>query len=203
MQALALVNDQVPPWKYVCKVWPQPRTVLQNQADYELARQLGITNNMVYASSITSRNFMPYLLAACDIYCAPSRLEGFGMIQVEANACERPVIGIKAMGMLDTMVDNETALLANVEQRIVVDHVVLGKAAGYTEDHRVNFEIPRTVDYRANVDDIAKSLVELMNHPLTRIELGKAGRKRVVDNFDYRVVARKFVNIVRERFGVE
>jgi glycosyltransferase involved in cell wall biosynthesis len=31
---------------------------------------------------------MPYLLSACDIYAAPSRLEGFGMIQVEANACE-------------------------------------------------------------------------------------------------------------------
>ena len=31
---------------------------------------------------VVSHNFMPYLLAACDIYAAPSRLEGFGMIQV-------------------------------------------------------------------------------------------------------------------------
>ena len=40
---------------------------------------------------------MPYLIAACDIYAAPSRLEGFGMPQVEAGACGKPVIGIKAM----------------------------------------------------------------------------------------------------------
>jgi starch synthase len=27
--------------------------------------------------------------AACDIYAAPSRLEGFGMTQVEANASDK------------------------------------------------------------------------------------------------------------------
>ncbi len=54
---------------------------------------------------------MPYLFGACDIYAAPSRLEGFGMPQVEAGACGKPVISIKAMGMLDTLVHEETAFL--------------------------------------------------------------------------------------------
>jgi starch synthase len=202
MHALALIQDKVPAWKYVCKVWPQPRTFLQNQADLELALQLGITDKIIYTGSITSRNFMPYLMGACDIYAAPSRLEGFGMAQVEANSCEKPVIGIKAMGLLDTMVDGETAYLANVAQKIVVDHVVLGKAAGYEENQRIDFSIPRTVDYRASVDDIAAHLLELMNHPLLRLQLGKAGRKRVVENFDYRVVAEKFVKIVGQKLGI-
>ncbi len=202
MHALALIQDKVPPWKYVCKVWPQPRTFLQNQADLELAMQLGITDRVIYAGSINSRNFMPYLMGACDIYAAPSRLEGFGMLQVEANACEKPVIGIKAMGMLDTMVDGETAYLANVAQKIVVDHAVLGKEAGYEENQRIDFTIPRTVDYRASVDDIAAHLLELMNHPLLRMQMGKAGRKRVVENFDYRVVAEQFVKIVGRKLGL-
>ncbi len=202
MQALALIQDKVPAWKYVCKVWPQPRTFLQNQADLELAMQLGLTDKVIYTGSITSRNFMPYFISACDIYAAPSRLEGFGMAQVEANACEKPVIGIKAMGLLDTMVDGETAYLANVAQKIVVDHVVLGKAAGYEENQRIDFAIPRTVDYRASVEDIAAHLLELMNHPLLRMQLGKAGRKRVVENFDYRVVAEQFVRIVGQKLGI-
>lgn len=109
---------------------------------------------------------------------------------------------MKAMGMLDTMVDGETALLANIAQHIVVDHVLLGKAAGFEENHIVEFDIPRTVDYRANVDDIAAALLELMNHPLKRIELGKAGRKRVVENFDYRIVAKKFVETVTRKLGI-
>ncbi|MDB5006155.1 MAG: glycosyltransferase [Mucilaginibacter sp.] len=202
MKALAMIKDKVAAWKYVCKVWPQPRTELQNQADMFLARQLGIEKNIIYASSITSRNFMPWLLGACDIYAAPSRLEGFGMSQVEAGACEKPVIGLKAMGMLDTLVDGETALLANVAEKITVDHVILGKAAGYEENHKIDFDIPRAVDYRANIEDIASSLLELMNHPLQRIQLGKAGRKRVVENFDYRRVAKQFVEMVSRKLGI-
>ncbi len=202
MQALAMVKDQVPDWKYVCKVWPQPRTDLQNLADIELATQLGIEDRVIFATSIISRNFVPYLIGACDIYAAPSRLEGFGMSQVEANACEKPVISIKAMGVLDTMVDGETALLADVGQKIVVDHVVLGEESGYEKNHEIIFKNARTVDYRANVDDIAKDLLMLMNRPLLRTRMGKAGRERVTKKFDYRVVAKQFVQIVNQKLGI-
>jgi len=112
MAALALVDREAPDWKYVCKVWPQPRTFQQNLADLQLATHLGIDKSVVYTTNIVSRNFMPYLMAACDIYAAPSRLEGFGMPQVEAGACGRPVVGIKAMAMLETLVHGETAFLA-------------------------------------------------------------------------------------------
>ncbi|HEY4324438.1 MAG TPA: glycosyltransferase family 4 protein [Mucilaginibacter sp.] len=202
MQALAMINAEVPDWKYVCKVWPQSRTELQNQADLELAAKLGIEKKLIYAKSITSRNFMPYLIGACDIYAAPSRLEGFGMSQVEAGACEKPVIGTNAMGMLDTLIDGETAFLAKVAQKIVVDHVLLGKESGFDENHRIDFDIPRTVDYRANVDDIAGYLLELMNHPLLRVQMGKAARKRAIENFDYKVVAKQFVDIVNRKLGI-
>ena len=33
--------------------------------------------------------------------------------------------------------------------------------------------------------------------------LRQAGRKRVVENFDYRVVARKFVDLVSEKLNVD
>src|SRR4030066_1437458 len=120
MQALAIIDTKAPDWKYVCKVWPQPRTSNQNMADMEMAEHLGIEKNVTYATNTISRNFMPYLIGACDIYTAPSRLEGFGMPQVEGGACKKPVIGIKAMGMLDTLVHGETALLAGgaMEKRL-------------------------------------------------------------------------------------
>ena len=123
MHALAAIDQEVPDWKYICKVWPQPRTEIQSRMDLELAAQLNIEQKIGFATDITSRNFMPYLMAACDIYAAPSRLEGFGMAQIEAGACEKPVIGLKAMGMLDTMVHDKTALLAEVAAQIVVDEV--------------------------------------------------------------------------------
>jgi glycosyltransferase involved in cell wall biosynthesis len=145
---------------------------------------------------------MPYLLAACDIYAAPSRLEGFGMTQVEANSCEKPVIGIKAMGMLDTLVHGKTAFLAEVAQEIRLREAILGDESGYKPGHKYTFKRPRTVDYRASVHDIANYLMDLMTDASLREQMGKEGRKRVVENFDYRVVARKFVEIVSRRLSI-
>ena len=203
MQALSIIDTKAPDWKYVCKVWPQPRTKVQNLLDLEMARSLGLEKNITYATNTISRNFMPYLIGACDIYAAPSRLEGFGMPQVEAGACGKPVIGMKAMGMLDTLVHGETAFLAEVAQRIVVNEVILGEESGFENNRKVAFDIPRTVDYRANVQDIAKYMLMLMDDKNLRIKMGAAGRERAVKYFDYRVVTRKFLHIMQDRLGIK
>lgn len=202
MQALAINDPHAPDWKYVCKVWPQPRTEQQNLADLQLATHLGIEKNVIYTTSRVSRNFMPYLVAACDIYAAPSRLEGFGMIQIEANACEKPVIGIKAMGMLDTLVHSKTAFLAEVAQEIRLRETILGDESGYETRHKHTFKKPRIVDYRASVHDIANYLMDLMQKPELREKMGKEGRQRAVEHFDYRVIAKKFVEIISRRLDI-
>lgn len=203
MQALAGLNGRVPPhWKYICKVWPQERTSIQNKYDLELAAELGIDSQVEYVTSIVSREEMPYLINACDIYVGPSRLEGFGMPQVEAGACEKPVIGIQAMGMLDTLVHEETALLASVAEKIVVNEVILGKESGFETNHKVIFTTPRTVDYRADVNDIRQHLQRLMTDAAYREKLGKAARQRVVAKFDYRMVARQFVQLMQEKLNI-
>ena len=58
---------------------------------------------------------MPYILNAADIYAAPSRLEGFGMIQVEAMSCGIPVISINECGPKETIIHNKTGFLAKVK----------------------------------------------------------------------------------------
>jgi glycosyltransferase involved in cell wall biosynthesis len=106
------------------------------------------------------------------------------------------------MGMLDTLIDGETAFLANVAQKIVINEVMLGSESGFEDKHRVIFKVPRTVDYRANVQDIAKYLLTLMNDASLREKMGKAGRERVVEHFDYRVVAKRFVQIMHDKLGL-
>ena len=202
MQALAINDAKAPDWKYVCKVWPQPRTEQQNLVDLQLASHLGIDRNMVYTTSRVSRNFMPYLMAACDIYAAPSRLEGFGMIQVEAGACGKPVLGIKAMGMLDTLVHGKTAFLAGVAQEVRLKETMLGDESGYEAGHRLVFKRARTVDYRASVHDIANYLMTLMENAELRKEMGQAARKHVVENYDYRVIAKRLIELVSEKLGI-
>lgn len=199
MEALATLGNEVPPWRYVCKVWPQKRTEVQNALDIELARALGISDRVEFCTHQVSRDLMPYLLAACDVYAAPSRLEGFGMSQVEAGACGKPVIGIRAMGMLDTLIHGETAFLADVAQEIQIRETVLGPESGFEPGHRIVFDKPRVSDYRASVPDIARHLKVLLNDAELRQRMGTAGRQRAVEHFDYRIVARRLVAILKER----
>jgi glycosyltransferase involved in cell wall biosynthesis len=202
MHALAQIKDQVPDWRYVCKVWPQQRTDRQNHIDLQLAQDLGIEERVQFVTGITSRNLMPYLLSACDIYAAPSRLEGFGMSQVEAGACARPVIGIRAMGMLDTLIPDETAYLANVAQTVVLHEIKVGMESGYTEKRRITFDPPRVAEYRASVDDLVGYLLALMKDANLRETMGHALREHVVKHLDYRVVARRFVEIISRKLGI-
>ena len=50
--------------------------------------------------------------------------------------------------------------------------------------------------------DIAKYLMILMLDEKLRLKMGAAGRERVVENFDYRVVAKKFVQIINDKLGI-
>ncbi|GLH69943.1 hypothetical protein GETHPA_14760 [Geothrix rubra] len=196
MEALATLGEEVPPWRYVCKVWPQERTNIQNSLDADLARSLGIQDRVTFQTHFVSRDLMPFLLAACDVYAGPSRLEGFGMPQVEAGACGKPVIGIRAMAMLDTLVHGETALLAEVGQEIRISGAVLGPESGFEPGHHLVFDPPRISDYRASPQDIAVHLKRLLNDADLRRRMGEAGRRRAVEHFDYRLVARRLVEIL-------
>src|SRR5690606_7730234 len=42
MQALSIIDTKAPDWKYVCKLWPQPRTIVQNMLDLKMAESLGL-----------------------------------------------------------------------------------------------------------------------------------------------------------------
>jgi alpha-maltose-1-phosphate synthase len=203
MQALSKIHGKVPQWKYVCKVWPQARTNQQNRLDMVIAESLDIQENVVYTTDIVSRNYMPFLMGACDIYAAPSRLEGFGMPQVEAGACGKPVIGIRAMAMLDTLIHGKTAFLAGVAKENLIQEAILGPESGYPAGYKMVFDPPRVADYRANVDDISQYLQLLMGDEQLRKRMGEEGRKRAVEAYDYRVVANKFLDYVQKCYGFQ
>ena len=125
------------------------------------------------------------------------------MIQVEANACAKPVIATRAMAFLDTMVHGETAFLAQVAEESKIGEAVFGEGHGIDDSHRIVFTSPRTAEYRASVPDIAKYLSRLMQDSELRQRMGLAGRKRVVELFDYRQVAKRFVKIMSDRLGIQ
>jgi glycosyltransferase involved in cell wall biosynthesis len=56
------------------------------------------------------------LLAASDVVVCPSRFESFGLVPVEAMACEVPVVSTNVGGPAETIVDGETGFLVPPRQ---------------------------------------------------------------------------------------
>jgi glycosyltransferase involved in cell wall biosynthesis len=106
------------------------------------------------------------------------------------------------MAFLDTMVHGETAFLAEVAEERKISEAVFGEGHGIDASHRIVFPSPRTAEFRASVPDIAERLLRLMQDGGLRRRMGEAGRKRVVELFDYRQVAKRFVKTVGDRLGL-
>jgi glycosyltransferase involved in cell wall biosynthesis len=198
MYALARINSEYPRWKYVCKVWRQDRTSKQNRLDLELAEELGIQDKVIYVDGVLSREFMPYLYNACDIYAGPSRQEGFGMPHVEAQACGKPVLSVDAMGIKETVVHGETGFLADVDEWIAIDEGEVGPNEGYPEKKIIHFDKPKVIAVRASVDDLAKYALQMLSDDRLSTEMGAAARKHA-EEFDYREVARHVSKVIEER----
>ena len=125
------------------------------------------------------------------------------MPQVEAGACGKPVVSINAMSPKETLVHGETALLADVATIITISETTVGAESGYEDGHRIVFDQPRVADYRASVSDLATHLLRLMQDPVLRRRMGEAGRLRIVERFDYRVVAANCVRSLAKHLNIK
>jgi len=55
-----------------------------------------------------------HMFMAADVFCLPSRREGFGSVVIEAAACGIPAIGTRIPGLVDAIVDGVTGRLCAV-----------------------------------------------------------------------------------------
>lgn len=199
MMALAKIDKTIPDWRYVCKVWSQGRTQRQTALDMALAEELGIREKVKYVDGVLSREYMPYLYNACDIYAGPSRQEGFGMPHVEAQACGKPVLSVDAMGITETVVHAETGFLARVARWTSITEAEVGPEQGYAREFEVRFDKPKVIALRADVDDLARYAQRLLNDDLLAERMGSSARLHVQKRFDYRLLAERVVRLIKER----
>ena len=203
-KALKKVDAEFKNWKYVCKIWGGASADDHYDAEMALIEELGESKDkVVYVEGSMSREFMPLLLNAADTYAAPSRLEGYGMIQVEAMACGVPVLSINAMGPKETVIHNETGFLADVDSTVDLSEEWAYTSMGFEEDHKIQFEKPKTFAYRANVDQIAEYLLKLMSDAELRAKMGEAGVKHVLENFEYHKTAKKMTDTIKEKLKID
>jgi alpha-maltose-1-phosphate synthase len=115
--------------------------------------------------------------AACELYShaavfiCPSIYEPFGIINLEAMACETAVVASAVGGIREVVVDGKTGFLVPLEQM-----------------DESPFE---AIDPDKFAGDLAQRVKELMRDRQLRERFGKAGRKRVEENFSWAAIAAK------------
>ncbi len=203
MKALAEINKEFTNWVYVCKSWPSECAEKWREFEEELADQLGIREKIIFLDDTFSPEFVANMLNACDIYAAPSRIEGFGMIQVEAMACGKPVVSINVGGPATTILHGKTGFLAGVAEEIKLTEEWVYPHMGFEEQKKIPFDTPKTFGYRANVEDLRKYTLMLLKDAKLREEMGKAGREHVIKTMDYNVIAKEMLDIIKDKLDLK
>jgi glycosyltransferase involved in cell wall biosynthesis len=190
LMALGKIGEEFENWKYVGKSWLNGSPYYHRKEEFKIMKDYGIRREkIVFIDGAMSREFVCKLMNACDIYAAPSRIEGFGMLQVEAQSCKKPVLGIDAMGVKDTVVHGKTGYLAKVGKEIKLEEEWVYRSMGFPEKMKIRFDQPKTFDMRADIDDIKKYLLKMLTDDELCKKMGEAGRINAVENFDYRKVS--------------
>src|SRR3989338_5583798 len=203
-KALAKINNKFKDWKYVLKVYDSFSAEDHGREEELLIEKLGLEKNrIIYLKGSYSPEFMAALLNACDIYAAPSRLEGFGMIQVEAMACGKPVISINKMGPAETIVHKKTGFLAKVAEEVLLEGEWVYEWMGFPKKEFMKFKEPKVFGYRADVNELKEFTLKLLTEPELCEKMGKAGREHVVENFDYHITSKKILDVTKEKLGIE
>jgi glycosyltransferase involved in cell wall biosynthesis len=203
-RALKKVNEEFENWHYILKHWDSESAEVHGEEEEVLIDELNLPrDNITYLSGGFSHEFMSYLLSAADIYAAPSRLEGFGMIQVEAQACGVPVISINKGGPADTVIHGQTGYLAEVGQEIQLNEEWAYEGMGFDADHKIKFDKPKVFAYRADTDELAKYTLELLTDDAKREQMGKAAYEHAIKEFHYKKVAEDCLNMLKEKLNLE
>ena len=117
------------------------------------------------------------LYSHASVFCCPSIYEPFGIINLEAMACETAVVASSVGGMKEVVVHGETGYLVPLEQM--------------TESP---FEATQPEVFAR---DLAARVNELMADAPLRERMGKAGRKRVEEHFGWDAIARRTVSLYK------
>ncbi len=198
-KAIAKIQDKLPKWKYVLKITDNFSSSDHGMDEERLIEELGLEKHRItYLQGEYSPEFMADLSRACDIYAAPSRIEGFGMIQMQSSACGKPVISINVGGPADTIVHEKTGFLVEPEKEIKLTSEWAYDWMGFENTHKIYFDQPKTFAYRANVDQLADYLLKLATDKSLRDQMGKAGAEHALKNFNYTAVAQKMISLVNE-----
>ncbi len=133
--------------------------------------------NVHWIAEMVDKPTVRQLYSHAAVFACPSVYEPFGIINLEAMACETAVVASAVGGIPEVVVDRETGLLVPFEP-----------AGGDSFEPKDPERFER---------DLAAAIDSLMADPERRRAMGLAGRRRAAEQFGWASIARQTVELYR------
>jgi starch synthase len=134
-------------------------------------------SNLVWIPEMVSRTDVRQLYSHAALFVCPSVYEPFGIINLEAMACETAVVASAVGGIPEVVVDGETGVLVPL---------------ALSPDDPMS---PADPDRFAR--DLAAAINRMMADADLRRRMGVAGRQRAVERFSWGAIAEQTVELYR------
>ena len=154
-----------------------PEIAAEMKAAVEAARE-SHRGGLVWVQAMVDTPTKIAAYSHAQVFCCPSIYEPFGIINLEAMACETPVVASAVGGIKEVVVHGETGLLVPVLQQ-----------------NESPFE---PIDPPMFSHDLAHAINQLMADPDQRSRMAAAGRKRAVENYSWTTVAARVHALYKE-----
>ena len=158
---------------------PEIAQEMERAVDKASAKRAGV----IWIHEMVDKKTVIELYSQAAVFCCPSIYEPFGIINLEAMACETAVVATAVGGIKEVVVDGETGFLVPLEQM---------KESPFEPVHPEQFS-----------RDLAARINQLMADPQLRDRFGKAGRKRAEEKFAWSAIARTtkklYESLVRQK----
>jgi len=128
-------------------------------------------DNVIWIDVMLDKPSVIQLYSHADVFCCPSIYEPFGIINIEAMACETPVVASAVGGIKEVVVHGETGILVQLEQQ-----------------EEAPFE-PKDPDKFSR--DLADGINKVTRDKSLSLTMAKNGRKRVEESFDWVAIAKQ------------
>ena len=137
----------------------------------------GDRDGVVWISEMLPRDQVTAVLSASSVFVCPSVYEPLGIVNLEAMACELPVVATATGGIPEVVDDGRTGWLVPIEQ------VQDGTGIPVDEDRFVS--------------DLAQTLTDAVSDLDRAAERGRAGRERAVEEFSWDTIADRTMEVYR------
>ena len=138
-------------------------------------------SGVVWIPEMLPRNEVIALLSAATVFACPSVYEPLGIVNLEAMACNLPVVATATGGIPEVVVHGETGWLVPIEQ--------------------VTDGTGTPVDPDRFVTDLAAALNDAVSDPDRARAFGIAGRVRAVNSFSWASIGDRTLEVYRTVLG--